>query len=123
MKHSIARIVVIALTIFSLVLITTVAQAELRNAKGKISMLRVHEVGTGYGPQNDKIDVEVVIKLANMPDNAFGFKLRNDNNQAVHQGMLDLFRDAFDRNWNVNIDYNINPGKKNGVILRVWLTK
>jgi hypothetical protein len=32
--------------------------------------------------------------------------------------MLDLFRDAFNTNATVVIDYNITPPKKNGVIKR-----
>ena len=32
-------------------------------------------------------------------------------------------RDAFNNNWIVTIDYSIDPGKNNGVIIRTWLTK
>ena len=32
-------------------------------AQGKLTFLRVHDVGTGYGPPSDFINVEVVIKL------------------------------------------------------------
>jgi hypothetical protein len=93
------------------------------NASGKITFLRVHDVGGAYGPPTDKIDVEVVIGLNTAADMAFGFKLRNDTNGLAHQGMLDLLRDAFNYNWTANIDYDITPGKKNGVISRVWLSK
>jgi len=37
--------------------------------------------------------------------------------------MLDLLRDAFRNGWKVGINYNIDSGKKNGVINRVWVTK
>jgi len=37
--------------------------------------------------------------------------------------MLDLLRDAFNHNWVVLIDYNLDPGKTNGVIIRTALTK
>jgi hypothetical protein len=37
--------------------------------------------------------------------------------------MLNLLRDAFDRNWTVAFDSDIDDGKKNGRIIRVWLTK
>jgi hypothetical protein len=99
------------------------AQAELLQASGKVTMLRVHDVGTKYGPPTDQIDVEVVIQLNTQPGKAFGFQLRNDNNRPARQGMLDLLRDAFNNNWTVTIDFNIDPGKKNGVIIRTWLTK
>jgi hypothetical protein len=62
-------------------------------------------------------------KLSSAADKAFGFQLRNDGNGPAHQGMLALLRDALSRDWIVNIDYDIDPGKKNGIIVRVWLTK
>jgi hypothetical protein len=93
------------------------------NAVGKLAWLRAHDVGTGFGAPSDFIDVEVVIGLNSEQNKAFGFQLRNDGNRVARQGMLDLLRDAFNHNWNVNIDYDINPGKANGVIMRVWLTK
>jgi hypothetical protein len=97
--------------------------ADVRQASGKLTRLQVHEVGTKYGPPGDEIDVEVVIQLTSQPNNAIGFQLRDDGNRPVHQGMLDLLRDAFHNGWTVTVDYQIEPGKKNGVIYRVWLTK
>lgn len=86
-------------------------------------MLRTHDVGTAYGPPTDRIDVEVVIWLDTRPGYAFGFQLRDDAQRAARQGMLDLLRDAYNNNWQVTIDYNIDDGKTNGVIIRTWLTK
>jgi hypothetical protein len=37
---------------------------------GKITFLRVNEVGIGYGPASDKIDAEAIIKLDTAPDRA-----------------------------------------------------
>lgn len=119
MKHT---NIVVALILICGVLIGP-AQAELRQSTGKVTLLRVHDVGTRYGPPTDQIDVEVVIKLDSQPGKAFGFRLRNDNNALAHKSMLDLLRDAFNNNWTVTIDYDISPGKNNGVIIRVWLTK
>lgn len=99
------------------------APTDLQQATGKVTLLRVHDVGTKYGPPADQIDVEVVIWLDSQPGKAFGFQLRDDSNRPARQGMLDLLRDAFNNNWTVTIDYNIDPGKNNGVIIRVWLTK
>ncbi len=95
----------------------------LLESSGKLTFLRVHDVGTGWGPPNDQIDVEVIVKLDSQPNNAYGFQLRNDNNRPARAGMLDLLRDAFNHNWTVTIDYNINPGKTNGVIIRTALTR
>jgi hypothetical protein len=95
----------------------------LQQSSGKLKLLRVHDVGTKYGPRTDQIDVEVVFILATRPNQAFGFKLRNDTQRLAHQGMLDLLRDAFAGNLTVTTDYDIPAGKKNGVAIRVWLSK
>ena len=98
---------------------------KLIQSSGKLTFLRVHDVGSKFGPQSDQIDVEVVIKINSHSDRAMGFQLRNDKNQAAHQGMLDLLRDALNYDSKVTIDYSIDldAGKKNGVILRVALEK
>jgi len=95
----------------------------LLNSSGKLTFLRAHDVGTGWGPSADFIDVEVVAKLDSLPNQAFGFQLRNDGERVTRQGMLNLLRDAFKNNWTVSIDYNIDPGKTNGTIIRVALLK
>jgi hypothetical protein len=99
------------------------ANADLWESSGHVSLLRVHDVGTGYGPANDYIDVEVIAWLDSKPGMAFGFQLRDDSNRPARQGMLELLREAFSHGYIVTIDYNITPGKKNGVITRVWITK
>jgi hypothetical protein len=95
----------------------------LLQSSGKLTFLRVHDVGTGFGPSSDQIDVEVVMKLSSEPDRAVGFQLRNDSNRPARQGMLDLLRDAFNHDWTVTADYNLDEGKNNGVAIRVALTK
>jgi len=95
----------------------------LLESSGKVTFLLINNVGTGYGPPSDFIDAEVVCKLDTQPNNAFGFQLRNDNNRPARAGMLDLLRDAFDHNGTVLIDYNLDAGKSNGVIIRTALTK
>lgn len=92
-------------------------------ATGKLTFLRAHDLDTKFGPASDQIDVEVVTKVSSEPDKAMGFQLRNDGNRAARQGMLDLLRDAFNHNWTVTIDYDIDPGKTNGVAMRVALRK
>ena len=97
--------------------------ADIGAAAGRVTLLRVHDVGTGYGPPGDVLDAEVIIQLDNNPGQGFGFALREDGNRAVRQGMLDLLRDAFNNNWIVTINYFFDPGDNNGTIFRVWLTK
>jgi hypothetical protein len=93
------------------------------NIAGEIALLRVHDLGTGYGPSYDFMDVEVVVQIVGRPEDAFGFQLRNDDNVPARQGMLDLLRDAFNYGWTANLDYDIPDGMHNGTIIRVWLTK
>lgn len=95
----------------------------LLNFSGRLSLLRVHNKGTKFGPPIDQIDVEVVFKLKSHPDKAFGFTLRDDANGPAHRGMLDLLRSGFDHNWTVSTDAEIGTGKKNGKSIRVWLSK
>jgi photosystem II stability/assembly factor-like uncharacterized protein len=80
--------------------------------------LRGHDVGTGFGPPADFLDVEAVVRLDVAPNRAFGFQLRTDGGEAAHRGMLDLLRDAFDRRHVVRIEY-LRTGFRNGRIVRV----
>jgi hypothetical protein len=89
---------------------------------GKLSFLRVHDVGSGWGPSSDFLDVEAVIGLEGQPG-AYGFQLRNDGHRQARQGMVDLLRDAFNNDWTVTVDFDIDEGKQNGRIVRVLLSK
>jgi hypothetical protein len=98
---------------------------EIRVATGKLTFLRVHEVGSGFGPPFDFIDTEVVCGVQGK-DGGFGCTLRNDNNRFTHAGMLDLLRDAFNQDAVTEIEYLVDPGefgKVNGTILRVTRRK
>lgn len=91
---------------------------SLLAAEGKVTLLRVHDVETGFGPPTDFIDVEVVIALDSQPGKAFGFQLRADANRNARRDMLNLLRDAFKRERRVRIDY-FRTGVRNGRIIRV----
>lgn len=54
-----------------------------------------------------------------------GFKLREDADRSVRQGMLDLLRDAFASGCRTRIEYSIDEdaGKNNGIVARVILLK
>ena len=93
------------------------------NVNGQLSLLRVHDVGTAYGPPSDQLDVEVIVQFAGRPTEAYGFQLRNDGNQPARRGMLDLLRDGFNNGWTVWIDYDAVPGHHHSRAFRVWLTK
>jgi len=94
------------------------ALGVIRQVSGKITFLRVHQLGSGYGPPTDFIDVEVVLKLDTQSGKSFGFQLRNDAQLPVHKGMLQDIRGAFEENATVYIDYD-DLGQNNSVILRV----
>src|SRR5207253_2221043 len=97
----------------------------IENVSGRLSLLRVHDRGTKFGPPSDQIDVEVVVQFVGQPAGAgaYGLQLRADANGPAREGMLGLLRDGFNHNWIVNLDIDIKPGRKNAVIIRVWLTK
>jgi hypothetical protein len=94
----------------------------IENTSGRLALLRVHDRGTKFGPPSDQIDVEVVIQIEGQT-RFYGFQLRDDSNGPAREGMLGLLRDGFNHNWIVNCDFDIKAGKKNGRIIRVWLTK
>jgi hypothetical protein len=98
---------------------------QIRTASGKLAFLRVHRLGSGFGPPSDFLDVEVVIGIHGA-QGGFGVTLRNDNNRFAHQGMLDLLRDVFNSDTAVEVEYTVDPGefgKINGTILRVTRRK
>jgi hypothetical protein len=96
--------------------------ANLLEKTGKIVFLRAHDLGTGFGPPNDQLDVEAVFILNAIGDGAFGFQLRNDDKLPARQAMFSLLRDAFVNNLPVTADFLIDPGKKNGIAIRIALT-
>ena len=94
---------------------------DLLEKTGKIIFLRAHDLGTGYGPPEDELDVEAVFILNAMEDGAYGFQLRDDDNLPARQAMFSLLREAFVHELTVIADYLIEPGKKNGTAIRVAL--
>jgi len=102
-----------------------VAPGQLKVATGKLAFLRVHRLGSGFGPPSDFIDVEVVIGIKGATG-AFGFTIRDDDKQFAHHGMLDLLRDAHKADSVVEVEYdlpNVEVGQTNGIILRVTRRK
>jgi hypothetical protein len=97
--------------------------SQLLEKSGKIVFLRAHDLGTRFGPPNDQLDVEAVFILNALSDGALGFQLRNDTNLPARQAMFSLLRDAFVNNLTVIADFLIDPPKKNGVAIRVALSR
>ena len=96
---------------------------DLLEKTGKIVFLRANDLGTGYGPPNDQLDVEAVFIINALGDGAYGFQLRNDDHLPARQAMFSLLRDAFANDLTVVADYLIDPGKTNGIAIRVALTR
>ena len=97
--------------------------ADLKQGAGRIVFLRAHDVGTGWGPPSDFLDIEAVFILDSDRTSAFGFQLRNDDNRVTREAMFDLLRDAYVNNLPVTVDYFIDPGKKNGRAIRIALVR
>ena len=116
------RTAFVTFALFMVAALAVPASAQL-TASGRLKLLRVHDVGSTFGPPNDVIDVEVVIALDTHPNKFFGFQLRNDAKLPARQAMLDLLRDAFERNQIVSVDYTPIPGRNNFILFRTWLSR
>ncbi|MGA8027242.1 MAG: hypothetical protein WB992_08845 [Bryobacteraceae bacterium] len=92
--------------------------AGLVSASGKVTFLRVNEVGTGFGSPIEFLDAEAIVQLDTQPGKSFGFQLRTDKQEADHLGMLEVLRSAFHANRTVDIEY-LRNGAQNGLIIRV----
>jgi hypothetical protein len=114
---------IIILFCFTVFFVSKTTAQQVEATTGKITFIRINDVGGQFGPPSDRIDVEVVIKISSKPDNTFGFKLRKDDNQITHEAMLNLLKEAFDNDKNIKIEYNAINGKKNYVLFRVIMEK
>lgn len=91
---------------------------SLQVAVGKITLLRAHDMGTGYGPPDDELDAEVIVTLDTEPEKAFGFKLRTGDDRADAEAKLAALRDAFNNNRRVRLEF-LRTGCRTGQIVRV----
>ncbi len=91
---------------------------SLQAAEGRITRLRVHELGGGFGPPTDRLDAEVIVELDSEPEKAFGLQLRDNADRRVAKGMLDVLRDTFNRGRPVRIEF-VRSGCRTGRIVRV----
>jgi hypothetical protein len=98
--------------------LTDAAVGSVLNASGRITFLRAHDVGTGFGRPPNLLDGEVVCLLDSIPWMSFGFQLRADTERATRQQMLALLRAAFVANYPVSIDY-VRTAPRVGTVIRV----
>jgi hypothetical protein len=85
---------------------------------GRITFLRAHDLGTGYGGPPDFLDCEVIARLAEDPLRAFGFKLRTDENEPARGEMFELLRAAFVADRSIRLDF-VKTSPRAGEIIRV----
>lgn len=90
---------------------------SVQSTQGRLTVLRVNRVGTRFGPPADEIDGEAIIQLDTEPGRAFGFQLRAGQDENTQRRMLDLLRDAFNKNTRLRLDY-VRTGIKNGRLIR-----
>lgn len=91
---------------------------SLQAAQGRITLLRVHDEGTGYGPPNDFLDGEVVVWLDTQPEKAFGVRLRADGDRQSAEGMFALLRNCFNSDRPVRVEF-VRTGCRTAEIVRV----
>lgn len=89
-----------------------------QSIEGKLSFLRIHDVGGKYGPPNDILDTEIIVKLDTDSRMAFGLQLRPGNLEITQTGMLNQLRDAFKKDFKIRLEY-VKTGINSGTILRV----
>ncbi|HSZ59799.1 MAG TPA: hypothetical protein VK797_29415 [Tepidisphaeraceae bacterium] len=97
--------------------------ANLWETTGNLVFLRANDLGTGYGPPTDFLDVEAVFIQNSLSGGARGFQMRNDQYLPARQAMFSLLRDAFVHNLPVTADYEIDTGKQNGIAIRIALVR
>jgi dienelactone hydrolase len=71
----------------------------------RISMLRAHRLGGGYGPPNDFIDAEIIAQLNERPGETFGLQLRNDQTYPAASTMFHHLRSALTNRSQIRLGY------------------
>lgn len=97
---------------------TDAAVGSLLTTSGRLTFLRVHDVGTGWGRPPNQLDAEVILTLDTNHGLTFGFQLRADSQAPTRSGMLSLLRAAFVADAVVSIDF-IRTAPRVGTVTRV----
>lgn len=71
---------------------------------GQITLLRAHELGSGFGPPEEFLDVEVVVQLDSSPD-TYGLQLRRGDDLPAHRRMFTLLRESLLADRPVRIEF------------------
>ena len=101
------------------------APEQIKTASGKLAFLRVHRLGSGFGPPSDFLDVEVVIGIKGA-QGAFGFTCATTITALRTRVCLACYAMCTWSDTVVEVEYTLAPeefGKINGNILRVTRRK
>jgi hypothetical protein len=98
--------------------LTGPAIGSVLNVSGRITFLRAHDVGTGFGRPPNALDAEVICLLDGVAWLALGFQLRADGERETRAAMLALLRGAFAADAPVSIDY-VRTAPRAGTVIRV----
>ena len=91
---------------------------SILRAAGRVTFLRIQEVGSGWGSGANFLDVELVVRLDSQPEYAFGLQLRPGSQEYAALGAVDHLRRSMRRNSVIDIDYR-RTGFRSGTIIRV----
>ncbi len=89
------------------------------NVSGKLTMFRAQIKGLEIGPENDRIDAEILVTLDSQPGHVFG--IRYHEQEPSTSVIVDTLRYAYLNNLPVTIQHKIAPGKNNLSIVWVQL--
>jgi len=90
-------------------------------ATGHVTLFRAQYKGLEIGPENDRLDAEILVTLDSEPDKVFGIRLHEDEPSA--REMIETLRAAFINKLPVTIQSPLSPGKKHLRITWVQLGK
>lgn len=82
--------------------------------KGKITLYRVQVQDMEFGNESDKIDAEVFVTLDKVPNKVLTIRIHSDS-PPVNMLMANTLRDAYLKNKNVTIYYQITPVERQNV--------
>jgi hypothetical protein len=92
---------------------------EIKIVTGRVTFLRVHEFGSGWGAPNDNLnDAEVIVRLDDDP-RTYGLGLRLGEKLPAAQAMFALLQDAYNTDTPVTVEYEERPGSNNHYLFRV----
>ncbi len=86
-------------------------------AYGRVSRIRVHQHGTGFGPPSDRLPQDCVISLDTEPGATFGIEISGPG-RSVGRRMLNLVREAQKANRKIGLEYQSDTSY-GGQVIRV----